>query len=70
MDEINCKMGVLGGLAKRDAFAFQNEKLSYPGPADYDGKGPGLHERLRLRYQSEMRTQDRSLNNLNSPNQS
>ena len=59
-------MNHLGGAAKRDSFGLTKEKLSFPGPADYDGKGPGLSERMRKKYNSELRNHSRVLNKSNS----
>ena len=40
-------MSILGGIAKRDTVGLSDDRIQFPGPADYDSRGPGMAERLR-----------------------
>ena len=33
----------------RNSFGLSKDKLSLPGPADYNGRGPGLYEKMQKR---------------------
>ena len=62
-------MNILGGLTKRDTLGLSLEKLRLPGPADYESRGPGLFERMRMKHSSELRLPSR-LNRTNAMAQS